>query len=123
MKSELRNIGAAGVKDSFGVEASMPVDLEIGTGNGLYFAHRAINFPNRCLIGLELRYKPLIQSIRRVIKAGHGNARVARYNAYLLPELFVVVRSMTCLSFSRPVGKIAQSQTPDHSRRIFEALV
>ena len=75
--------------DSFGVEEEIPVDLEIGTGNGLHFAHRAVKFPDRCLVGLELRYKPLIQTIRRAIKAGQGNARVARYNAYLLPELFV----------------------------------
>ncbi|HMN68549.1 MAG TPA: tRNA (guanine-N7)-methyltransferase, partial [Bdellovibrionales bacterium] len=42
----------------------------------------------RCLLGLELRYKPLIQSIRRARLNGRDNARIARYNAYLLPELF-----------------------------------
>lgn len=74
---------------AFVVDEQMPVDLEIGTGNGLHFAHRAASFPQRCLIGLELRYKPLIQSIRRVRRNGGENARIARYNAYLLPELFV----------------------------------
>lgn len=76
-------------KDAFGVDESKPMDLEIGTGNGLHFAHRALNFPDRCVVGLELRYKPLIQSIRRVIREGKQNARIARYNAYLLPEIFV----------------------------------
>src|SRR3954468_15125842 len=52
--------------NAFGVLENMPVDLEIGTGNGLHFAHHAARYPERCLIGLELRYKPLIQSIRRV---------------------------------------------------------
>lgn len=74
---------------AFEVDASAPVDLEIGTGNGTHFAHHAAQNPGRCLIGLELRYKPLIQSIRRVRKAGGVNARIARYNAYLLPELFL----------------------------------
>lgn len=72
----------------FSVPDSMPLDLEIGTGNGLHFSHRAIGRPDRLLIGLELKYKPLIQSIRRVVRAGGRNARVARYNASLLTELF-----------------------------------
>lgn len=67
---------------------SVPVDLEIGTGNGLHFAEHSLKHPDRCLIGLELKYKPLIQSIRRCVRAGQTNARIARYNAYLLPELF-----------------------------------
>lgn len=74
--------------ESFGVADAHPMDLEIGTGNGLHFAHRANAAPERCLLGLELRYKPLIQSIRRARLNGRDNARIARYNAYLLPELF-----------------------------------
>ncbi len=74
--------------EAFGVEETRPMDLEIGTGNGLHFAHHALNHPERCVLGIELKYKPLIQSIRRVIRGGGRNARVARYNAYLLPELF-----------------------------------
>lgn len=74
--------------DAFRAPATSPLDLEIGTGNGLHFAHHAIQNPQRNLLGLELKYKPLIQSIRRARKAGMSNARIARYNAYLLPELF-----------------------------------
>lgn len=73
---------------AFEVDEARPMDLEIGMGNGLHFAHHAIRHPERCLVGLELRYKPLIQSIRRALNAGQKNARAARYNAYLLPELF-----------------------------------
>jgi tRNA (guanine-N7-)-methyltransferase len=75
-------------EQAFEVPAGTPFDVEIGTGNGLHFAHRAISSPERCILGLELRYKPLIQSIRRARRAGCNNARVSRYNAYLLPELF-----------------------------------
>ena len=74
---------------AFEAPAGIPLDLEIGTGNGLHFAHHAAAHPDRRLIGLELKYKPLIQSIRRALRTGATNARIARYNAYLLSELFV----------------------------------
>lgn len=73
---------------AFRMSPKTPLDLEIGTGNGLHFAHHAIQNPERCLLGIELKYKPLIQSIRRVRRAGMENARMARYNAYLVTELF-----------------------------------
>lgn len=76
-------------REAFGVPEEMPLDLEIGTGNGLHFAHHAFHHRERCLLGIELKYKPLIQSIRRALRAGCENARIARYNAYLLNELFV----------------------------------
>lgn len=65
-----------------------PVDLEIGTGNGYFFAHQALAHPERCLLGIELKYKPLIQSIRRALRGGARNARIMRYDAYALEELF-----------------------------------
>ena len=74
---------------AFEASAETPLDLEIGTGNGTHFAHYAHAHPERCLLGLELRYKPLIQTIRRALNNGSKNARIARYNAYLLNELFV----------------------------------
>jgi tRNA (guanine-N7-)-methyltransferase len=74
--------------DAFSAAADRPLDVEIGTGNGLHFAHHALKHPDRLLLGFELRYKPLIQTIRRALRGGASNARVARYNAYLLPELF-----------------------------------
>lgn len=74
---------------AFGVATDQPLDLEIGTGNGLHFAHRAIALPNRLIVGIELKYKPLIQSIRRALRGNAKNARMLRYNAGLLQELFV----------------------------------
>ncbi len=76
-------------RKQFGVSEQTPMDLEIGTGNGYHFAWRAENHPERMLVGLELKYKPLIQSIRRALRAGCKNARMARYNAVLLNDLFV----------------------------------
>lgn len=75
-------------EEVFKVDPAKPLDLEIGTGNGLHFAHHAITHPDRCLLGIELKYKPLIQSIRRARRAGMENARALRYNAYLVDELF-----------------------------------
>ena len=74
--------------DVFGVERDTPFDLEIGTGNGTHFAHHAFAHPERRFLGIELKYKPLIQSIRRARRMGATNARIARYNAYLVDELF-----------------------------------
>ncbi len=75
-------------EDVFKVNESVPFDLEIGTGNGFYFAHHAISYPERCLLGIEIKYKPLIQSIRRALRQGCENARIARYNANYIWELF-----------------------------------
>jgi tRNA (guanine-N7-)-methyltransferase len=64
------------------------VDVELGTGNGFHFADRAIRNPARGLIGFELKYKPLIQSIRRAVRARCKNARIVRYNASLIDQIF-----------------------------------
>lgn len=71
-----------------GLPTEAPVDLEIGTGNGLHFAHYAAENPTRSLVGIELKYKPLIQSIRRARRLGCVNARISRYNAALVHEMF-----------------------------------
>lgn len=72
----------------FNVGDDVPLDLEIGTGNGFHFGHRALSQPERCLIGIELKYKPLVQAIRRVLREGGTNARIMRYNAVLLKNVF-----------------------------------
>ncbi|MBX2988437.1 MAG: tRNA (guanine-N7)-methyltransferase [Bdellovibrionaceae bacterium] len=65
-----------------------PMDLEIGTGNGFHFGHRAITFPNRCIVGIEIKYKPLFQAIRRPLKAGAKNAAMCRFHAFNIDDLF-----------------------------------
>ncbi|MCB0407829.1 MAG: tRNA (guanosine(46)-N7)-methyltransferase TrmB [Bdellovibrionales bacterium] len=76
-------------RQEFQVLPETPLDLEIGTGNGFHFAWRAGQYPDRILIGLELKYKPLIQSIRRALRSDCKNARMGRYNAVLVKDLFV----------------------------------
>lgn len=74
----------------FSVNEEVPVDLEIGTGNGYHFAYQTAREPHRRLIGLEVKFKPLIQTIRRALLQGSTNMRVARYNAALIKDLFEV---------------------------------
>ena len=72
----------------FQVSESVSMDVEVGTGNGTYFAHHAKTHHDRMLVGLELKYKPLIQTIRRALNGGCKNAAVARYHAFNIDELF-----------------------------------
>lgn len=70
-----------------------PVAVEVGTGAGIHFAHYAAQNPKRCVVGLELKYKPLIQSIRRAHRATDAlgfsrNAAICRYHAFNIDELF-----------------------------------
>lgn len=62
--------------------------LEIGPGNGKHFAKSCLNQPEDCFLSIELKYKTLIQTIRRVRKNKSLNGKVIRYNASLVDELF-----------------------------------
>jgi len=67
------------------------IDLEIGTGNGYHFASRSVKNLDRGLLGMEVKYKPLIQAIRRALNDGaKDNAFMIRYDASKLLELFDV---------------------------------
>ncbi len=72
----------------FQVPEDRPMDLEIGTGNGFHFGHRAVTHPERCIVGLELKYKPLFQAIRRPLKAGATNAAMCRFHSFNVADLF-----------------------------------
>lgn len=74
--------------DIFKVSKATPIDLEIGTGNGKHFQHHAKTNQDRCLVGLELKYKPLIQTIRGALRVGSQNARICRYHAMNIDLLF-----------------------------------
>jgi len=75
-------------KNIFNVDAKIPVDLEIGTGNGTHFAQISNHYPQRCFLGLELKFKTLVQSIRRTLNDGATNARMLRFRAEGVKELF-----------------------------------
>lgn len=74
--------------DVFKVPENTPLDVEVGTGAGMHFAHHAAKYKERCLVGLELKYKPLIQSIRRAKFAGGVHNAICRYHAFNLDLLF-----------------------------------
>jgi len=67
---------------------SIKLDLEIGIGTGIHFSHLCLKNPSRCFIGMELKYKPLIQSLRRARKNNLTNLKVIRYNAKAIDQLF-----------------------------------
>lgn len=75
-------------QEIFKVEKNTPLDLEIGTGNGTHFAKLTESFPERMFVGLELKFKTLVQSIRRSLRAGCTNGRMARFRAEDILELF-----------------------------------
>ena len=75
-------------RDIIGVPKDTPLDLEVGTGNGLFFAYHASTSKNRALVGLELKYKPLIQSIRRAQRIGCKNVAITRFHAFNLDQVF-----------------------------------
>lgn len=72
----------------FKCDDTKPVDVEIGTGAGMHFAHRANKNLERNLVGLELKYKPLIQSIKRAQVLGARNTAICRYHAFNIDLLF-----------------------------------
>ncbi len=75
-------------KKVFKANKKATLDLELGTGTGTHFAHYAQNNPDHCVIGIERKYKPLIQTIRRAVNAGCTNARGVRYHADFISDIF-----------------------------------
>lgn len=71
----------------FGRQA--PLHLEIGTGNGFFLAGRAQQDPDFNWLGLELRFKRVVLTARKLEAAEVTEyARIARYNAHQLSDLF-----------------------------------
>ena len=73
---------------AFKCEESTAMDIEIGTGNGIHFAHLCQKHPERKILGLELKYKTTIQSIRRSLRAGCSNGHMARIPAQAIRKFF-----------------------------------
>ncbi|MCC6138563.1 MAG: tRNA (guanosine(46)-N7)-methyltransferase TrmB [Bdellovibrionaceae bacterium] len=65
-----------------------PVHVEIGTGNGFHFAHYAQKNPQFSLVGFEIKYKTLIQSIARARGHDCTNARMVLGSVKDLTEYF-----------------------------------
>ena len=75
-------------KSLFDKNLSDSLHLEIGCGNGKHFASLCLNNSQDRFLGIELKYKALIQTIRRVKKNSSENGRVIRYNARWIDNLF-----------------------------------
>lgn len=100
----------------FKASEDVAMDLEIGTGNGFHFGHYAQKHPERNLLGIELKYKPLIQAIRRCVRAGCENARIMRYNAVLIEDLFKDNElNKVFIHFPDPWAKLSQ-----HKHRLIQ---
>lgn len=72
----------------FKCDNQQAMDVEIGTGSGMHFANHANKHLDRLIVGLELKYKPLIQSIRRAQMMGARNSAICRFHAFDLDLLF-----------------------------------
>lgn len=71
----------------FGREA--PLHLEVGSGNGFYLSGMAALHPECDWIGVEIRFKRVVLVGRKLRAAGLNNARIVRYDARALDELFL----------------------------------
>jgi tRNA (guanine-N7-)-methyltransferase len=76
-------------KESFSVSEDTPLDLEIGTGNGFFFAHHCFQNPKRAVVGLEIKYKPLHQTLKRAQSLGCVNGKGIRMHAAQVEQIFV----------------------------------
>lgn len=65
-----------------------PLHLEVGAGNGFFLAGMAQKHPERSFVGIEIRYKRVVLCARKIQAAGLKNARIARYDAWWLDDLF-----------------------------------
>jgi tRNA (guanine-N7-)-methyltransferase len=65
-----------------------PLHLEIGSGNGFFLAGMAKRHPDRNWLGLEIRFKRVVLCAKKLVAAGVSNARIGRYDAWHLSDLF-----------------------------------
>lgn len=73
--------------EHFGREA--PLHVEIGPGNGFFLRDMALRHADWNWIGLEIRYKRTVLCATKLVRAGVTNARVVRFHAGYLDDLFV----------------------------------
>ena len=110
----------------FGTVGNTPLNLEIGPGNGLHFARLCQSAPAERFLAVELKYKPLIQTVRRLKTAGAVGGRAVRYNAALLERLFAPLElNRIYIHFPDPWPKRRQSKhrliTEDFVKKAFAA--
>ncbi len=66
-----------------------PVDVEIGCGRPHFFFDRAVNYPERNIVGIEWKFEFIDQAQRRIVREKISNAAAFHGNAWLIvPMLF-----------------------------------
>jgi len=65
-----------------------PLHLEVGPGNGFFLAGMARKHPEQNWLGLEIRFKRVVLCAKKIKVSGVSNARIARYDAWFLDDLF-----------------------------------
>ena len=75
-------------REHFSKNQKTALHLEIGPGNGKHFANLCLQQKTASCLAIELKYKPLIQTIRRTRKNNCSNGKVIRFNASLIDSLF-----------------------------------
>lgn len=65
-----------------------PLHLEVGSGNGFFLAGMAALHPEWNWLGLEIRFKRVVLCAKKIQAAGVTNARIGRYDAWYLSDLF-----------------------------------
>lgn len=79
-----------------------PVDLEIGCGRTHFFFDRAINYPERNIVGIEWKYEFIEQGQRRIVRENFKNAAAFHGNAWLLTPLFFKAKSISQIFVNFP---------------------
>ena len=76
---------------------TLPVDIEVGCGKGLFLVSAATQYPERNFFAIELARKYALWSAYRVMRLGLENVRVARADARELLRDRVPENSVTVL--------------------------
>ncbi|MCK6526360.1 hypothetical protein L6R50_01945 [Myxococcota bacterium] len=71
-----------------GFDSPGDVWLEIGPGNGFFLSGMAALHPERRFVGVEIRYKRVWMTAKKLHHAAVRNARVVHFHAGFLPEIF-----------------------------------
>ncbi len=64
-----------------------PLHVEIGSGNGFWITHMAGLHPDHNWLGVEIRFKRVVLVARKLERAGVTNARIVRYDAFMVDEV------------------------------------
>lgn len=93
-----------------------PVELEIGSGKGLFLLNAAAREPSRNFLGVEMAKKYAYKSAERIARAGLTNVKVLPGDARKFLHEFVPAESVTALHiyFPDPWWK-----TRHRKRRVF----